>query len=131
MLTALRALEIPLDVNTNSYLTAERCKTLTCLLDVQFFERHFHIIIRSSKDSSISMGSVEKPATVRVAVTQHEPVWLDLQGTVSKTCKIIDEASKAGAKLVAFPEVWVPGYPAWIWYLPTFLLTICPLVLSD
>jgi predicted amidohydrolase len=61
------------------------------------------------------MGSAVKTPTVRVAVTQHEPVWLDLQGTVSKTCKIIEEASKAGAKLVAFPEVWVPGYPAWIW----------------
>jgi predicted amidohydrolase len=53
------------------------------------------------------MGS--KPQTVRVAVTQHEPVWLDLQGTVAKTCKIIQDAAKAGAKLVAFPEVWVPG----------------------
>ena len=62
------------------------------------------------------MGSAEKSSTVRVAVTQHEPVWLDLQGTVKKTCTIIKEASKAGAKLVAFPEVWIPGYPAWIWY---------------
>jgi predicted amidohydrolase len=55
------------------------------------------------------MGS--KSQTVRVAVTQHEPVWLDLQGTVAKTCKIIQDAAKAGAKLVAFPEVWVPGIP--------------------
>lgn len=56
------------------------------------------------------MGSHSQ--TVRVAVTQHEPVWLDLQGTITKTVKIIEEARKAGAKLVAFPEVWVPGYPA-------------------
>ena len=51
------------------------------------------------------------PHTVRVAVTQHEPDWLNLHGTIAKTVKIIQEASKAGAKLVAFPEVWVPGYP--------------------
>ena len=53
--------------------------------------------------------------TVRVAVTQHEPAWLDLEAGVVKTCKIIEEAAQAGAKLVAFPECWIPGYPAWIW----------------
>ena len=53
--------------------------------------------------------SKASPSTVRVAVTQHEPVWLDLQGTVDKTCKIIQEAAQAGAKIVAFPELWIPG----------------------
>jgi nitrilase len=53
--------------------------------------------------------------TVKVAVTQHEPVWLDLVATVDKTCQLIEEAASTGANLVVFPEVWVPGYPAWIW----------------
>ncbi|GIZ46291.1 hypothetical protein CKM354_000942100 [Cercospora kikuchii] len=57
-------------------------------------------------------------STVRVAVTQHEPVWLDLEGTVQKTIAIIKEAAEAEAKLVAFPECWIPGYPAWIWSRP-------------
>ncbi|KAF2855093.1 cyanide hydratase/nitrilase-like protein [Plenodomus tracheiphilus IPT5] len=57
-------------------------------------------------------------ATVKVAVTQHEPVWFDLQATVDKTCKLIGEASVNGAKLVVFPEVWIVGYPAWIWARP-------------
>lgn len=52
---------------------------------------------------------------IRVAVSQHEPVWLDLAASVKKTIAIIEEAAKGGAKLVAFPEVWIPGYPAWIW----------------
>ncbi|KAL1584808.1 hypothetical protein WHR41_06553 [Cladosporium halotolerans] len=55
---------------------------------------------------------------VRVAVSQHEPAWLDLAEAVRKTCAIIKEASEAGAKLVAFPECWIPGYPAWIWTRP-------------
>ncbi|CAK3855914.1 carbon-nitrogen hydrolase [Lecanosticta acicola] len=63
------------------------------------------------------MGSTS-PATVRVAVTQHEPIWLDLDATVEKTVKIVKEAAQAGAKLVAFPECWIPGYPAWIWSRP-------------
>ena len=52
---------------------------------------------------------------IRVAVTQAEPVWLDLQGTVDKTCRLIAEAAVGGAKLIAFPECWIPGYPCWIW----------------
>lgn len=54
-------------------------------------------------------------ATLKVAVTQHEPVWFDLQATVDKTCTLIAEAGANGAKIVAFPEVWITGYPAWIW----------------
>ena len=62
------------------------------------------------------MGSTAPNPTIRVAVTQHEPVWLDLQGTVAKTIAIIKQAAQEDAKLVAFPECWIPGYPAWIWY---------------
>lgn len=29
----------------------------------------------------------------------------------------VDEAADAGAKLVAFPEAFVPGYPEWVWRL--------------
>jgi nitrilase len=51
---------------------------------------------------------------VRVAVTQAEPEWLDLEASVHKTCRLIEEAAANGAALVSFPECWVPGYPAWI-----------------
>jgi nitrilase len=61
------------------------------------------------------MGSVALPNTVRVAVTQAEPMWLDLEGAVEKTCKLIEEAASNGAAIVTFPECWIPGYPAWIW----------------
>ncbi|KAH8716944.1 cyanide hydratase/nitrilase-like protein [Phaeosphaeriaceae sp. PMI808] len=55
---------------------------------------------------------------IKVAVTQHEPIWLDLNATVEKTCQLIQEAANNGAKLIAFPEVWIAGYPAWIWARP-------------
>lgn len=53
--------------------------------------------------------------TLKVAVTQAEPQWLDLVASVNKTCGLINEAAENGAKLVAFPECWIPGYPGWIW----------------
>ncbi|KAK8022916.1 hypothetical protein PG991_006797 [Apiospora marii] len=59
-----------------------------------------------------------KKTSLRVAVTQAEPVWLDLDATVEKTCALIAEAASNGARLVSFPECWIPGYPAWIWDRP-------------
>ncbi|EKG14506.1 Aminoacyl-tRNA synthetase class Ib [Macrophomina phaseolina MS6] len=56
--------------------------------------------------------------SLRVAVTQAEPEWLDLAGTVKKTCELITEAANNGARLIAFPECWVTGYPGWIWARP-------------
>ncbi|RMZ84695.1 hypothetical protein DV737_g960, partial [Chaetothyriales sp. CBS 132003] len=71
---------------------------------------------------SSESGQVVAPSapsnTVRVAVTNHEPEWLDLQAGVAKTIKLIAEAASKGAKLIAFPETWLIGYPAWIWNRP-------------
>lgn len=44
-----------------------------------------------------------------------EPGWFDLELGVQKTIHWINEAGKAGCKLVGFPEVWIPGYPFWLW----------------
>ena len=53
---------------------------------------------------------------VKAAVVQAEPEWLDLQASVEKTCRFIGDAANGKAQIVAFPELWVPGYPGWIWY---------------
>ncbi len=51
----------------------------------------------------------------RVAVVQAAPVFLDLDATVDKTIALIDQAAAQGAKLIAFPETFIPGYPWQIW----------------
>ncbi|MEM7754942.1 MAG: carbon-nitrogen hydrolase family protein [Planctomycetota bacterium] len=48
-----------------------------------------------------------------IAAAQIAPVLLDRSATLGRVVASIDAASKAGASLVAFGEVMVPGYPVW------------------
>ena len=56
-----------------------------------------------------------KDHTFSIAVIQASPVFMDREATITKACKLIFEAAEKGAKLVLFPEVFVPGYPDWVW----------------
>ncbi|KAI6857975.1 Cyanide [Hortaea werneckii] len=51
----------------------------------------------------------------KAAAVNAEPGWLDLELSVKKTIHWINEAGKNGCKLIAFPELWIPGYPYWMW----------------
>jgi nitrilase len=57
-------------------------------------------------------------APFKVAVVQHAPVFLDRAATVEKVCRLIADAGHAGARLVVFPEAFIPAYPDWVWVLP-------------
>lgn len=53
-----------------------------------------------------------------VAAAQAAPVFLDRKATLEKACDLIATASQNGAKLVVFPEAFIPAYPDWVWVVP-------------
>jgi nitrilase len=62
------------------------------------------------------MSSDNTPFTV--AAVQTAPVFLDRDATIAHACTCIAEAAKNGARLIVFPESFVPSYPDWVWAVP-------------
>jgi nitrilase len=58
------------------------------------------------------------PTAYKVAAVQAAPCFLDLDAGVAKAIDYIQKAAAAGARLVAFSETWLPGYPNHIWLGP-------------
>jgi nitrilase len=54
---------------------------------------------------------------LKVAVIQEAPEYLDKDGSIRKAVTLIEKAASADAKLIVFPETFIPGYPTWIWRL--------------
>jgi nitrilase len=49
-----------------------------------------------------------------VAAVQAGPVFLDLEGSLQKAEGLIEKAAAEGARLVVFPEAFLPAWPAWV-----------------
>lgn len=59
-----------------------------------------------------------KETTLKVAIIQHKPAFLDLEASLQKAVHYIAEAAANGAQLIAFGETWLCGYPSWLDYCP-------------
>lgn len=54
----------------------------------------------------------------KIAAMQAGPVFLNREATVEKACKLISEAGREDARLIVFPESFIPTYPDWVWAVP-------------
>jgi predicted amidohydrolase len=66
-----------------------------------------------------------KVAAVQAApIVRDAPQWFDLDSSLDKAIGLIEEAGGKGARLIVFPECWLPCYPYWSLDLnerPTFI----------
>jgi len=51
--------------------------------------------------------------TVRVAAVQAASVFLDREASIEKACRLIRDAGAGGARVIGFPEGFVPAHPIW------------------
>jgi nitrilase len=64
------------------------------------------------------MSNKDNKASFKVASVQATPVYLDREATIDKACKLIATAGSEGARLIVFPEAFIPNYPDWVWTIP-------------
>ena len=55
---------------------------------------------------------------IRVAAIQAAPIFLNRDATVEKACALIKDAAGNGARVVGFPEGFIPGHPLWYHFHP-------------
>ena len=51
--------------------------------------------------------------TLKVALAQITPIWLNRSATLEKMCAHVSEAAQNGAGLEEFGKALLPGYPYW------------------
>ena len=55
---------------------------------------------------------------VKVAAVQAASVFLDREASTEKACRLIREAGAHGARVIGFPEGFIPAHPVWYHHHP-------------
>lgn len=60
--------------------------------------------------------------SLKIAVVQDGPVFLNVEKSIEKAVGYIEEASQQDCQLVVFGETWLSGYPGWLDYCTEYAL---------
>lgn len=60
--------------------------------------------------------------SLKIAIIQHSPVYLNLEASTAKALRLIKEAEGNSVQLVVFGETWLSGYPSWLDHCPEVAL---------
>lgn len=60
----------------------------------------------------------DKYPVVKVAAVQASSVFLDREASTAKACEFIREAAANGARVIGFPEGFIPAHPIWYHHHP-------------
>ncbi len=53
-----------------------------------------------------------------IALIQEAPVFLNSAASLERARDLVQQAASDGARLMVFPESWLPGYPLWLDHAP-------------
>ncbi len=60
--------------------------------------------------------------SVKIGIIQESPIYLDVEKSMQKAIRLIEDAVEQGAKLIVFGETWLSGYPVWLDHCPNMAL---------